>query len=580
MINHTRNFGSQSAFTSGMAVATGDAVVLLDGDLQDPPELIEQFHEQWLEGYDVVYGVRVKRETTLFMRVAYKLFYRVFQRVAYVRVPVDAGDFSLIDRRVVDALNALPENNRFVRGLRAWVGFRQTGVPYVRPERPFGRSTNSLLRNLGWARKAVISFSYAPLDFITFARVRDRRRLDARRRLPKSCSASSIRRCATRLHDAARRRPLSRRDPASLPEHHRRVPRGHLRGGQAPARLHRRQCHPGRARAPRRSRERRSSSAGASRESDGSRGAVTRALVTGAAGFIGANLVRRLLRDGHDVHAVIGPGTDTWRIDGLEISRTSHRPHRPAAVDVLLASVRPGWIFHLAAHGAYSWQVDTRRIVAVDVGGAANLLESALAVGFDAFVNAGSSSEYGVKTAAPSEDEAVDPNSVYAAAKAAATMLLRHASIAHDVPITTLRLYSAYGPWEDQRRLIPSLVMRGLEGGLPPLVDPSVARDFVYVDDVVDAFVRSAEASLPRGTVLNIASGVQTSLADAVEVTQRVFGLDAEPSWGSLPTRIWDTSTWVGDPTRAGELLGWRASRDFEAGFRATVAWAREEGWS
>jgi polyisoprenyl-phosphate glycosyltransferase len=167
VINHTRNFGSQSAFTSGMAVATGDAVVLLDGDLQDPPELIEEFHARWLEGYDVVYGVRVKRETTLFMRVAYKLFYRVFQRVAYVRVPVDAGDFSLIDRRVVDALNALPENNRFVRGLRAWVGFRQVGVPYVRPERPFGRTTNSLLRNLGWARKAVISFSYAPLDLIT-----------------------------------------------------------------------------------------------------------------------------------------------------------------------------------------------------------------------------------------------------------------------------------------------------------------------------------------------------------------------------------------------------------------------------
>jgi polyisoprenyl-phosphate glycosyltransferase len=168
VINHSRNFGSQSAFTSGMRIATGDAVVLLDGDLQDPPELIEQFVEKWKEGYDVVYGERVKREATMFLRVAYKAFYRAFRATSYVPMPLDAGDFSLLDRRVVDALNALPENNRFMRGLRAWVGFKQIGVPYVRPERMFGRTTNSLLKNLGWARKAIFSFSYAPLDFITW----------------------------------------------------------------------------------------------------------------------------------------------------------------------------------------------------------------------------------------------------------------------------------------------------------------------------------------------------------------------------------------------------------------------------
>jgi glycosyltransferase involved in cell wall biosynthesis len=168
VINHARNFGSQNAFTSGMQIATGDAVVLLDGDLQDPPELIEQFHEKWLEGYDVVYGVRVNREATKFLKVAYKAFYRFFRAASYVPMPLDAGDFSLIDRRVVDALNSLPENNRFLRGLRAWVGFRQTGVEYIRPERMFGVTTNNLLRNLAWARKGILSFSYAPLDFIVW----------------------------------------------------------------------------------------------------------------------------------------------------------------------------------------------------------------------------------------------------------------------------------------------------------------------------------------------------------------------------------------------------------------------------
>lgn len=167
-INHTRNFGSQMAFTSGMNIATGNAVVLLDGDLQDPPELIEKFFPLWNKGFEVVYGVRVKREAPSLMQFAYKVFYRVFQKLSYIKVPVDAGDFSLMDRKVVEALKLLPEKDRFLRGLRAWVGFRQTGVPYVRPERMFGKTTNNLHRNFGWARKGLFSFSYIPLEMITY----------------------------------------------------------------------------------------------------------------------------------------------------------------------------------------------------------------------------------------------------------------------------------------------------------------------------------------------------------------------------------------------------------------------------
>jgi dolichol-phosphate mannosyltransferase len=102
------------------------------------------------------------------MRGAYKFYYRVFRRLSYVNIPLDAGDFGLLDRRVVDALNAMPESHRFLRGMRAWVGFRQAGVPYVRPERMFGKSTNSLIKNVGWARRAIVSFSYVPLDLIAW----------------------------------------------------------------------------------------------------------------------------------------------------------------------------------------------------------------------------------------------------------------------------------------------------------------------------------------------------------------------------------------------------------------------------
>ena len=120
-----------------------------------------------VNGYDVVYGNRVRREATFLLRGSYKLFYRVFRAMSYVKIPLDAGDFSLLDRRVVDSLNAMPESQRFIRGLRAWVGFRQIGVPYVRPERMFGRTTNSFLKNVGWARRGILSFSYVPLEMIT-----------------------------------------------------------------------------------------------------------------------------------------------------------------------------------------------------------------------------------------------------------------------------------------------------------------------------------------------------------------------------------------------------------------------------
>jgi glycosyltransferase involved in cell wall biosynthesis len=168
-IEHSRNFGSQSAFISGMQLATGDAVILLDGDLQDPPELISEFYAKWREGHDVVYGRRTKREGSVVLGLLARVFYRIFRRVSDVPMPLDAGDFSLMDRKVVDALLALPETDQFLRGLRAWVGFKQAGVDYARPKRAFGRSTHSFMKNVWWARKAIFSFTFVPIELIGYA---------------------------------------------------------------------------------------------------------------------------------------------------------------------------------------------------------------------------------------------------------------------------------------------------------------------------------------------------------------------------------------------------------------------------
>ncbi len=168
-IEHSRNFGSQSAFVSGMELATGDAVVLLDGDLQDPPEVIPAFYEKWRQGNDVVYGRRVNRESSTLLAISCKAFYRIFRSVSYVPMPLDAGDFSLMDRRVVNELLSLPETDQFLRGLRAWIGFRQTGVDYVRPKRAFGRSTHGWLKNFWWAKKGLFSFTFAPMELLGYA---------------------------------------------------------------------------------------------------------------------------------------------------------------------------------------------------------------------------------------------------------------------------------------------------------------------------------------------------------------------------------------------------------------------------
>ncbi len=166
-ITHSRNFGSQAAFRSGMELASKEACVLLDGDLQDPPELIEDFVREWRVGADVVYGRRIKREMPSWLEAAYRGFYRVFAALSEVPIPKDAGDFSLLDRTVVYWLLQCQERDAFLRGLRAYVGFRQLGVDYVRPERMFGRSTNNWVKNIGWAKKAIFSFSRVPLHLLT-----------------------------------------------------------------------------------------------------------------------------------------------------------------------------------------------------------------------------------------------------------------------------------------------------------------------------------------------------------------------------------------------------------------------------
>jgi dolichol-phosphate mannosyltransferase len=167
VVSLSRNFGHQCAVTSGLAYASGKGVIVMDGDLQDPPEVIPRLIAAWREGYQVVNAVRCNRREAALLRMAYAIFYRGLRRIADVNIPLDAGDFSLMDRCVVEILKDMPERNRFVRGLRAWVGFRQTCIEYDRDARNAGKSKYSLSKLVKLALDGVVSHSFIPLHLVS-----------------------------------------------------------------------------------------------------------------------------------------------------------------------------------------------------------------------------------------------------------------------------------------------------------------------------------------------------------------------------------------------------------------------------
>jgi len=168
IIRFARNFGHQIAISAGIYHAQGDCVIVIDADLQDPPEELHRFIIKWREGYDVVYAIRSKRKEGFVKKLCYKTFYRVLGALADIDIPYDSGDFCLMDRKIVDLLNALPERNRFVRGLRAWAGFRQIGLEYERSARAEGEVKFTFQKLIKLAFDGIFSFSKVPLRIATY----------------------------------------------------------------------------------------------------------------------------------------------------------------------------------------------------------------------------------------------------------------------------------------------------------------------------------------------------------------------------------------------------------------------------
>jgi nucleoside-diphosphate-sugar epimerase/glycosyltransferase involved in cell wall biosynthesis len=299
-------------------------------------------------------------------------------------------------------------------------------------------------------------------------------------------------------------------------------------------------------------------------------------LVLGAGGFVGANLLRRLLGHREDVFGVVR-SLPAWRLDGIDRHILEADLNDLAAARNLVANVRPRTVFNCTAYGAYSFETDFDLIYRTNFAALVQLVELLADTDLAAFVHAGSSSEYGTKSAGPLEEESLQPNSHYSVSKAAASNYISYAGKVRRLPVVNLRLYSVYGPLEDTSRLIPNLVAKGLQGAFPPLVDPNTSRDFVYIDDVCDAFILAAARLTPDiyGEALNIGTGRVTTIRQLAKVSADVFAIGEEPVFGSMAGRSWDLPDWYADPGKAERLLNWTAKTDLATGLKLTSEWIR-----
>lgn len=300
-------------------------------------------------------------------------------------------------------------------------------------------------------------------------------------------------------------------------------------------------------------------------------------LVLGAGGFIGANLFRSLFRVRPDVFGTVS-AFPAWRLEDVPAENLVKTDLLvDANLDALLARTKPRTVFNCAAYGAYSFETDHELIHRTNFLFLSKLLHRLEALPGARLIHAGSSSEYGDHGAGPSERDALLPNSDYSVSKAAAAGLIHFFGRKKRVPCANLRLYSVYGPLEDSSRLIPALVRHGLAGGYPPLVDPAISRDFVYVDDACEAFIAAASGleEADYGASFNIGGGRKITVADAARAAKELFGLRGEPSFGTMPDRHWDAREWFADARRAEERLGWKARTGFAAGLALTAAWYR-----
>ena len=302
-------------------------------------------------------------------------------------------------------------------------------------------------------------------------------------------------------------------------------------------------------------------------------------LITGAAGFIGSNLLRRCLEENAEVYILSIKPANKWRLENV-LSHVQEHCVNLLDLDLLektVASISPEIIFHMAAYGVYSSQKDVKKIIETNLLGTINLVNICKKTGFELFVNTGSVFEYGIKNSPLKESDMLEPISDYGISKAAATLYCQAVAKKENRPVVTLRLFTPYGYYEEPPRLVPSVILSCLNGENPKLSSPGSMRDFIFIEDVVDAYIKAAEnVRKVSGEILNIGSGKQCSVGEVVNTILQYSGNSVIPQWDSFSDNRIESKMLEADILKAERMLNWRPNYSLQQGLEKSVKWFKE----
>jgi len=303
-----------------------------------------------------------------------------------------------------------------------------------------------------------------------------------------------------------------------------------------------------------------------------------RILVTGATGFIGSHLCRKLLNDGNIISIFIRPNSDIWRIEDIQRDIKFYEVDLVEKISLFSAikDIKPDVIYHFAANKASSQSDSVDGDIKTNILGTYNLLDTLLPYEYKLFVNAGSSSEYGTKRQGMRENDYLEPNSYHSFAKGAQTLFCQTHALIETKPIINLRFFSVYGPYERPGRLITSVIRNTLEGKELDLAFRGIARDFVYVDDVIDLCLKLEDncGIFYNGEIFNVGTGIQSTIGDVVDTVFELTGKEVKCNWGRKG-KDWDSPIWFSDSSKIYEAFGWKPKTSLREGLRKNIEWMK-----